>query len=78
MACRHDDLVGVVNHRLTVVRLLEVPSARPGHDAGFSIGEVALGLVIRHHRVLAIFRFGLFGRRLGLGFQRRHGLPYLL
>ena len=75
---RHDDLVGVVNHRLTVVRLLEVPATRPRHDAGFSIGEVALGLVVGHPRMGLAFDLGLFGSRLGLGFQRRHGLPYLL
>ena len=38
--------MGVVNDRLTVVPLLEVPSARPRHDAGLSIVEVALGLVL--------------------------------
>ena len=75
---RHDDLVGVVNHRLTVVRLLEVPATRPRHDAGLSVSEVALGLVVRHPGMLLTFCFDLFRRRLGLGFQRRLGLAHLL
>ena len=72
-AGRHDDLAGMVHHRLTVVGLQEVPATRRGHDAGLSVGEVALGLVVGHPWVLAIFGLGLFRRRLCLGFQRRHG-----
>ena len=63
---RHDHLVGVVNHRLTVVRPLEVPTARRWHDAGLGIGEVALGLVVGHPWVLTTFGLGLFCSRLGL------------
>ena len=40
--------------------------------------EVTLGLVVGHPRVLTTFGLGLFGSRLRLGFQRRHGFPYLL
>ena len=65
----------LVNHRLTVVRLQEVPTARSWHDAGLGIGEVALSLVLGHPGMLLAFRLS---RRLGLGFQRRHRLPYLL
>ena len=81
---RHDHLVGTVHHRLTVVGLLEVPTARSWHDAGLGSGEVALGLVVRHPGMLLAFGLGLFrfsrllSGRLGLGFQRRHGLPDLL
>ena len=63
---RHDDLMGMVHHGLTVVGLQEVPAARPRHDAGFSIGEVALGLVLGHPRMGLTFDLGLFRRRLGL------------
>ena len=63
---RHDDLAGMVHHRLTVVRLLEVPATRPRHDAGLGIGEVALGLVLGHPRMGLTFDLGLFRRRLGL------------
>ena len=42
------------------------------------IGEVTLGLVVGHTRVLTTFGLGLFGSRLRLGFQRRHGFPYRL
>ena len=45
-------------------------------DSG--IGEVTLGLVVGHPRVLTTFGLGLFGSRLRLGFERRHGFPYLL
>ena len=73
---RHDHLVSAVHHRLTVVRLQEVLSSRCGHDARLGIGEVTLGLVVGHPRVLTTL--GLFASRLRLGFQRRHGFPYLL
>ena len=75
---RHDHLVSAVHHRLTVVRLQEVLSSRCGDDARLGIGEVTLGLVVGHPRVLTTFGLGLFGSRLRLGFQRRHGFPYLL
>ena len=75
---RHDHLVSAVHHRLTVVRLQEVLSSRCGDDARLGIGEVTLGLVVGHPRVLTTFGLGLFGSRLRLGCQRRHGFPYLL
>ena len=75
---RHDHLMRVVHHRLTVVGLLEVLPSRCGHDARLGIGEVALGLVVGHPQVLTTFGLDLFGSRLRLGFQRRHGLPYLV
>ena len=43
---RHDHLVGTIHHRLTVVSLQEVPSARRRHDVRLRIGEVVLGLAV--------------------------------
>ena len=60
---------------ITLVRLQEVLSSRRGDDARLGIGEVTLGLVVRHTRALTTFGLGLFGSRLRLGFQRRHGFP---
>ena len=43
-----------------------------------SVKEVALGFVVGHPRMLTTFGLGRFVSRLRLGFQRRHGLLYLL
>ena len=68
---RHYDLVSIVRHRLAVVGQLEVPSSRARHDAGLGVGEVALGLVIGHPRMVSALRLSLRRSIPGLGLQRR-------
>ena len=65
----HKHMGSAVHHRLAVVRLLKVLSARHGHDAGLGISEVALGLVRR----VSLLRGGLC-----LRFHGGHGLLDLL
>ena len=65
---RHDYLVAAVHHRLTVVSLHEVPSARRRHDTRLRIGEVALGFVLRHPRMALARSLGLLRSRLSLRF----------
>ena len=61
---RHDHLVSAVHHRLTVVRLQEVLSSRCGDDARLAIGEVTLGLVVGHPRVITTFGLGVTSRQV--------------
>ena len=41
--------------RMWRIRLQEIPSPWPGHDARLRIGEVALGLVVGHPGMLVAF-----------------------
>ena len=70
-------LVGAVHHRLAVVRLLDVPPSRSGHDAGVGVGEVALRHVLGDPRMTPAIGLSLLSSLPGQGLQRRIGFPYL-
>ena len=60
---RHDHRVVAVHHRLTIVRLREVPPTRRGHDPGPNISKVALGFMVRDSWQCSALRFRLLRRR---------------
>ena len=72
----HDHLVNAVHHRLTNLPLQKVLSSR----CGMMRDSASVKFWALTSSTPGIYTFGsaMFASRLRLGFQRRHGFPYLL